>query len=1703
MTRYCVVAIVSCLTCLSVAPAQTVNIPDANLRQAILEALGMPAGATITQNDMLDLELLEAEQDGIVSLVGLESATNILDLHLRWNGIADLSPLAELDKLNSVWMGSNRISDLTPLANATSIVSLWLDNNTIGDISALSQMADLWDLVLTNNQIRDISALATLLEMAALHLEINQISDLTPLAAMGKLRYLFLGHNQVTDISSLADLATLEMLALNENDVQNISGLSNLTGLTYLDLTGNGIGELTALSELTKLTELYLEGNEVSDIAPLAKLDLLTRLVLKRNKIRDVDALSGLTNLEMLWLGYNDGISDISALSDMTRLSSFAAEGQQITDISAMVAMTELEGIDLNGNPVADVGPIAGKKKLTTLMLHGSTASDLSPLSSLTNLELLWMGYGGRISDISPLAGLARLGVLHLQENLIRDISVLSQLSDIHELCLARNRIDDISSLANHTNLSLVDLRGNPLNAQAYAIYIPQILANNPGIELLYDPPVARTLRMSATRGGSVVKPGEGVFEYTQGTVITIEASSTRGYQFAGWTGSAVNLGKVADPSAAKTTVVVDGNYSVIANFKTAKDSWTIAYSEDFEGAVGPEWSRQETDMTPVGARRFLGQFGNGAVTLTLENLPPHSGVRITFDLFIINTWDGDMAVPGPAGIVIGPDVWSFALTDGRELLHTTFTNHYFFDPHYAVFRQSYPGNYPNGGFAPQTGAAEISTLGYVWDYAWGGPHPADSVYTLEFPVPHADAVIRCVFSAGLTGAADESWGLEDVRIELTGDGETEGPVFFRDPQLKACVEAHLGVTDPTPTDMLHLTELICTGSGIFDLTGLEYAFNLTSLDLSGNQITDLSPLLRLTSLRVLNLAGNPLDADAYSTYLSLLRALNPGLELTHDTPLIAWSPEPADGAGGVVSPILRWKAGRTAAYHDLYFSHISTLGSRALVGRFATTEYAISSSLLPGATYYWRVDEVEADGTTIHEGPVWRFTAADPRTLTVSALPGGSVLTPGEGQFQIEKGTILAVEAVPADAGYEFLTWSGTAVENGKVEDVNAVKTAVLVDGDYTLEAVFVERAGGPVLGFSAGEIDVDDPIEFYYRVATNNTPEAMFVERVTGIEPDPNGMVRMQVVEGEPARAKGRFGRCSAARVLVRFEYLFETADAMEIVVYLSDVPELLAHDDPSWSKHYVEIGRVPAPPEGCPGSFGSGRFGVFEEWAFVEGLDLSHGTWVELELVGGGAMAGSPKSIRGSICLASGDPGGSAVFDSLSVQVHCSGYCLDLNFTKTVDSEDLLLVMAACGSTAELEAGGEGSRYCLDGVFSHDGYVDAHDIYSLIWALSDLTRVDCGSLCRVPLPLVNTSGGISTGGSPAGSSVESVAVGPWPTDLLVLYKGTRSDSYGLFDSEGACVSDFTMAGLPTDSAVKIVRGVGDDVYVISTEEGVLEIADPVRCVVPPAKLAQGSAMVYIGIQGQGPNSFGRPILDVGFDSQGYAYVVPVVVEPEDGEAYVCAAQLELLEGEDPPYRVVRLYNDPAPANDNRHRDHLREIEVDGAGNVYVLNAHRLNESCLLWKYGSDGTVLARLSLLDPGSPAKVADPAALHVSHDGKTLYLVSGQQDREHPGSVVLYGLSTTDLSLVRTVLIEGMPLATSTTEDPSGGTLWVTGFHTTEEAAAFPWLPAKFTHTALLAKVPAGAETVEATEIPDVAGTGSTLPVSILWTGAMQ
>lgn len=185
--------------------------------------------------------------------------------------------------------------------------------------------------------------------------------------------------------------------------------------------------------------------------------------------------------------------------------------------------------------------------------------------------------------------------------------------------------------------------------------------------------------------------------------------------------------------------------------------SAAIAYSNDFETPVGSEWSSTATDVTPAGARRFLGQFNNDLVTLSLTGLPAHDTVSISFDLFILQSWDGNSQNNGP-------DRWGCGYADnilgigGTPLLDTSFSN-----TEEAGQTQDYPNAFGAGiNNTGGTGSSEFNTLGYSYF--------GDAVYSLTFTFPHSAADIYFGFVAtGLQGINDESWGLDNVRVETRG----------------------------------------------------------------------------------------------------------------------------------------------------------------------------------------------------------------------------------------------------------------------------------------------------------------------------------------------------------------------------------------------------------------------------------------------------------------------------------------------------------------------------------------------------------------------------------------------------------------------------------------------------------------------------------------------------------------------------------------------------------------------------------------------------------------------------------------------------------------------------------------------------------------------------------------------------------------------
>ena len=427
---------------------------------------------------------------------------------------------------------------------------------------------------------------------------------------------------------------------------------TDMLALASLSCYHKGIVNLTGLEYATNLTRLDLRGNEISNISALSGLTNLTSLILFGNQISDISALSGLTNLTFLRLDHNQ-ISDISALSGLTSLGYLDLLVNQISDISALSGLTSLGYLDLRGNEI----------------------SNISALSGLTNLRQLYLG-SNQISDISALSGLTNLTDLILYWNWVSDISALSGLS-----------------------LGRLYLRGNPLNEDAYNIYIPQIRENNPTIWLFYDPPPQPQVKLptvetrpaepeqiatTATINGTITDDGGASIDarrFVWGTTPSCSDGSTQSVTVNGsefsylltnltsgttyyFKASAHNSAGWDEGAVLSFTLPLVDSFSVTPDSVTTGNSFTISYTVSDIGGPGLNrvelWRANDSggsqgSWTQVDSDSLS---GNGPVSGSFSDSPSSAGFY-WYGVHVVNDdgfWSVEPDPPGPSRVQVIED---------------------------------------------------------------------------------------------------------------------------------------------------------------------------------------------------------------------------------------------------------------------------------------------------------------------------------------------------------------------------------------------------------------------------------------------------------------------------------------------------------------------------------------------------------------------------------------------------------------------------------------------------------------------------------------------------------------------------------------------------------------------------------------------------------------------------------------------------------------------------------------------------------------------------------------------------------------------------------------------------------------------------------------------------------------------------------------
>jgi len=103
-----------------------------------------------------------------------------------------------------------------------------------------------------------------------------------------------------------------------------------------------------------------------------------------------------------------------------------------------------------------------------------------------------------------------------------------------------------------------------------------------------------------------------------------------------------------------------------------------------------------------------------------------------------------------------------------------------------------------------------------------------------------------------------------------------------------------------------------------------------------------------------------------------------------------AGAPSPGDGAAGLApDSVLAWTVGAQTVSHDVYFGTVNPLGEAEFRGNQSEATYD-PGTLASSTTYYWRIDEVNAEGRM--PGCTWSFTTQGepPEIIMQDGFEGG-----------------------------------------------------------------------------------------------------------------------------------------------------------------------------------------------------------------------------------------------------------------------------------------------------------------------------------------------------------------------------------------------------------------------------------------------------------------------------------------------------------------------------------------------------------------------------------------------------------------------------------------------------------------------------------------------------------------------------------------
>ncbi|WP_288368858.1 hypothetical protein [uncultured Roseivirga sp.] len=167
-----------------------------------------------------------------------------------------------------------------------------------------------------------------------------------------------------------------------------------------------------------------------------------------------------------------------------------------------------------------------------------------------------------------------------------------------------------------------------------------------------------------------------------------------------------------------------------------------------------------------------LGPFNNSGFSVHWNNLPDHEYIKLSFDLYIHDSWEGnsnqsDRTDPDHDAWIIELDPHKQVKPHEKIYFETTFSNGLCI-PGWC-YSQSFPNEFPFDNEA-RTGAASRKIYGRC---LWADTPTGTSVYEIEKVFPHDKRSVVIAFYDRLKQdlpfdrLCEESWSMDNLRISL------------------------------------------------------------------------------------------------------------------------------------------------------------------------------------------------------------------------------------------------------------------------------------------------------------------------------------------------------------------------------------------------------------------------------------------------------------------------------------------------------------------------------------------------------------------------------------------------------------------------------------------------------------------------------------------------------------------------------------------------------------------------------------------------------------------------------------------------------------------------------------------------------------------------------------------------------------------------